>query len=73
MSDLFRRLTLTHTMRWHAHDQTGGTGHLDQGRFKPPAVQDDYRLLTVERKRFQESLIRGTFLATNSTNAKTST
>ena len=33
-SAFFRRLTHTHTMRWHAHYHTTGTGHLYQGRFK---------------------------------------
>jgi len=32
-----------------AHYQTSGRGHLYQGRFKPPAVQDDDHLLTVMR------------------------
>jgi putative transposase len=27
LSEFFRRLTVTHTMRWHAHDHTGGSGH----------------------------------------------
>ncbi len=49
VSDFFRRLTLTHTMRWHAHYRTGGTGHLYQGRFKSFPVQDDEHLLTVMR------------------------
>ena len=49
VSEFFRRLTVTHTMRWHAHDRTGGTGHLYQGRFKSFPVQDDEHLLTVMR------------------------
>ena len=49
VSDFFRRLTVTHTMRWHAHYGTGGTGHLYQGRFKSFPVQDDEHLLTVMR------------------------
>lgn len=49
VSDFFRRLTLTHTMRWHSHYQTGGTGHLYQGRFKSFPVQNDEHLLTVMR------------------------
>ena len=28
VSEYFRRLTVMHTMRWHAHSKTGGTGHL---------------------------------------------
>ena len=49
VSEFFRRLTVTHTMRWHAHYSTGGTGHLYQGRFKSFPVQDDEHLLTVMR------------------------
>src|SRR6056297_867462 len=49
VTDFFRRLTLTHTMRWHAHYQTGGTGHLYQGRFKSFPVQSDEHLLCVMR------------------------
>ncbi len=49
VTDFFRRLSLTHTMRWHAHYKTGGTGHLYQGRFKSFPVQDDEHLLTVMR------------------------
>ena len=49
VSDFFRRLTVTHTMRWHSHYRTGGTGHLYQGRFKSFPVQNDEHLLTVMR------------------------
>ncbi|MDA0591111.1 MAG: transposase [Planctomycetota bacterium] len=49
VTDFFRRLTVTHTMRWHSHYRTGGTGHLYQGRFKSFPVQDDEHLLTVMR------------------------
>ena len=49
LSDFFRRLTLTHTMRWHAHYRTGGMGHLYQGRFKSFPVQSDEHLLAVMR------------------------
>jgi len=49
VSAFFRRLTVTHTMRWHAHYQTGGTGHLYQGRFKSFPVQSDEHLFTVLR------------------------
>ncbi len=27
VNEFFRRPTVTHTTRWHAHDRTGGTGH----------------------------------------------
>jgi len=49
LSDFFRWLTHTHTMRWHAHYHTEGTGHLYQGRFKTFAIEDDAHLLTVLR------------------------
>jgi putative transposase len=44
-----RWLTLTHTMRWHAHYHTSGTGHLYQGRFKAFVVQPDDALYAVAR------------------------
>lgn len=44
-----RWLTHTHAMRWHAHYQTGGTGHLYQGRFKAFPVSADDHLYTVLR------------------------
>ena len=47
VSEFFRRLTVMHTMRWHAHYETGGTGHLYQGRFKSFPIQSDGHLLTV--------------------------
>jgi putative transposase len=49
VSEFFRRLTVMHTMRWHAHDRTGGTGHLYQGRFKSFPIQGDEHLWTVMR------------------------
>jgi putative transposase len=49
VTEFFRRLTVTHTMRWHAHYKTGGTGHLYQGRFKSFPVQNDDHLLNVMR------------------------
>ena len=49
VSTFFRLLTGTHTMRWHAHYHTGGTGHLYQGRFKSFPVQSDHHLLHVIR------------------------
>jgi putative transposase len=49
VSEFFRRLTVTHCMRWHAHYGTGGSGHLYQGRFKSFPVQQDEHLLTVMR------------------------
>ena len=49
VSEFFRRLTVTHTMRFHAHYKTSGTGHLYQGRFKSFPVQSDRYLFAVMR------------------------
>ena len=49
LTDFFRWLTHTHTMRWHAHYQTQGTGHLYQGRFKVFPIEEDEHLLAVLR------------------------
>ena len=61
VSEFFRRLTVTHTMRWHAHYHTSGTGHLYQGRFKSFPVQDDEHLLWlmryVERNALRANLV----------------
>lgn len=35
----------THTMRWHAHCHTSGSGHLCEGRFKAFPVEDDDHFL----------------------------
>lgn len=39
----------THTLRYHAHNQTRGSGHLYQGPFRSFPVQDDAHFLTVCR------------------------
>jgi putative transposase len=44
-----RSLTHTHSMRWHAHYHTGGTGHIYQGRFKSFPVETEEYLYTVLR------------------------
>jgi putative transposase len=49
LTAFFRWLTHTHTMRWHAHYQTQGTGHLYQGRFKAFPIEEDLHLLAVLR------------------------
>ena len=49
LTDFFRWLTHTHTMRWHSHYKTQGTGHLYQGRFKTFPIEDDEHLLAVLR------------------------
>lgn len=42
-------VTLTHTQRWHKRNNTVGTGHLYQGRYKSILVQDDNHLLGLIR------------------------
>ncbi|WP_413431137.1 transposase [Crateriforma spongiae] len=49
MSNFLRWVSLTHTMRLHAHYQTAGEGHIYQGRFKSFPIQDDEHFLTVCR------------------------
>lgn len=49
LSEFMRRLTVTHTQRWHAHHHTAGTGPLYQGRFKSFPLQHDDHFLTVMR------------------------
>jgi len=49
LSDFVRWLTHTHTMRWHAHFRTSGSGHLYQGRFKAFPVQTDEHFYSVVR------------------------
>ena len=49
LTEFLRRVTHTHTQRWHAHRHTAGTGHLYQGRFKSFPVQADDHLLAVIR------------------------
>ena len=62
MSDLLRWVSLTHTMRLHAHYRTGGQGHIYQGRFKSFPVQDDEHFLLVcryvERNALRAGLVR---------------
>ena len=49
MSDFLRWVSLTHTMRLHAHYQTAGEGHIYQGRFKSFPVQNDEHFYVVCR------------------------
>ena len=49
LSSFFRWMTHTHTMRWHAHYGTQGTGHLYQGRFKTFPIEEDDHFLSVLR------------------------
>jgi putative transposase len=49
LSAFCRWMTHTHSMRWHAHYHTSGTGHIYQGRFKSFPVQGDEHFYTVCR------------------------
>lgn len=49
LTGFLRWLTHTHTMRWHAHQRTAGTGHLYQGRFKSFPVESDAHFYTLVR------------------------
>lgn len=49
VSEFFRRLSVTHSMRFHAHHNTLGMGHVYQGRFKSFPIQQDEHLLVVLR------------------------
>jgi putative transposase len=49
MSNFLRWVTLTHTMRYHAHYHTSGEGHVYQGRFKSFPIEDDDHFLVVCR------------------------
>jgi putative transposase len=49
MTAFLRWLTLTHSMRWHAHYHTAGTGHIYQARYKSFPVETDDHLYTVLR------------------------
>jgi putative transposase len=62
LSNFCRWLTHTHSMRWHAHYHTSGTGHIYQGRFKSFCVESDEHLYTVaryvERNPLRANLVR---------------
>jgi putative transposase len=49
LTAFLRAVAHTHTMRWHAHYGTSGTGHLYQGRFKAFPLEDDEHFSTVVR------------------------
>ena len=49
VSEFFRWLTVTHSLRWHAHYGTLGMGHVYQGRFKSFPIEADEHLLAVLR------------------------
>jgi putative transposase len=47
ISRIVQSLLVSHTQRYHKHYQSGG--HVWQGRFKSPIIQDDEHVLTVLR------------------------
>ena len=47
ISRIMQSLLVSHTQRYHKHHHSGG--HVWQGRFKSPVIQDDDHLLTVLR------------------------
>ena len=49
MSRYMKWIGGTHTMRYHAHYNTGGYGHVYQQRYKSFPIQDDNRFLVVCR------------------------
>ncbi len=61
LTAFLRWMTHTHTMRWHAHFHTSGTGHLYQGRFKSFPVETDdhfYKVVRyVERNALRSELV----------------
>jgi len=62
LTEFVRWLTHTHTMRWHAHFHTSGTGHLYQGRFKSFPIESNEHLYTVlryvERNALRANLVK---------------
>jgi len=62
LTEFLRWLTHTHTMRWHAHFHSSGSGHLYQGCFKAFPVEDDEHFYTVtqyvERNALPAKLVR---------------
>jgi putative transposase len=61
LSAFLRWLTLTHSVRWHKHYHSTGSGHVYQNRFKAFAVAEDDHLLTllryVERNALRAGLV----------------
>jgi putative transposase len=62
MSNFLRWVSLTHTMRLHAHYGTGGQGQVYQRRLKRFPIQDDEHFLLVcryvERNAMRAGLVR---------------
>jgi len=49
MTSFLRWLTLTHSVRWHQHHHSTGSGHVYQNRFKAFPIARDEHLWTVLR------------------------
>ena len=49
LTSFLRWLTLTHSVRWHKHHHSTGSGHVYQNRFKAFAVAEDEHLLILLR------------------------
>jgi putative transposase len=62
MGKLLRWITATHSLRYHAHYQTRGEGHIYQSRFKSFPVQDDSHFYVlcryVERNPVRANLVK---------------
>jgi putative transposase len=62
VSEFFRWLTVTHSLRWHVHHKTTGMGHVYQGRFKSFPIEQDEHLTAVlryvERNPLRARLVR---------------
>ncbi|HLN29988.1 MAG TPA: transposase [Gemmataceae bacterium] len=62
LTAFLRWLTLTHSVRWHKHHHSTGSGHVYQNRFKAFAVAEDEHLLSVlryvERNPLRAGLVR---------------
>jgi putative transposase len=62
LTAFLRWLTLTHSVRWHKHYRSTGSGHVYQNRFKAFAIAEDEHLLTVlryvERNPLRAGLVR---------------
>jgi len=49
LAQFLRRVTMTHTQRYHAKSQTVGYGHIYQGRYKSLLVESDSHFLALVR------------------------
>jgi putative transposase len=62
MTSFLRWLTLTHSVRWHKHYHSTGSGHVYQNRFKAFPIAEDEHLWTVlryvERNALRAGLVR---------------